>query len=47
VRDITGEFSYFAITLLEEKPRKKRIHSRLTDRIPPIHAQKAGLPAIL
>ena len=38
--DITGEFSYFAITLLEEKPRKKRIHSRLTDRIPQFTRKK-------
>jgi hypothetical protein len=45
--NITDEFFHFAITLLEQKSFAKRIHSRLTDRIPPIHAQKAGLAAIL
>jgi hypothetical protein len=34
-------------TLLEQKPRRKRIHSRLTDRIPPIHAEKTSLAPIL
>ena len=32
--EITREFFHFAITLLKEKPGKKRIHQALTDRIP-------------
>ena len=39
--DITGKFLHFAITLLEEK---KRIHSRLTDRIRQIHTQTRSNP---
>jgi len=35
-------FSTFAITLLEEKSTKKRIHSTLTERISQIAAQSAG-----
>ena len=31
--DLAREFLHFVITLLEEKPRTNRIHSRLRDRI--------------
>ena len=41
------EFFNFAITLLEEKCTANRMHSRLADRIPPIHTQNPALSAML